>query len=103
MSALVPGLGQAYNKQWGKAIAAFAIEAAVITGAVVWRNQGNGLEADYQDYAHDFWNPAKYANWLNDYSSYIQQNLNADVTSPAIVVPSQIDFRNPDAQYERYK
>ncbi len=96
MSALVPGLGQAYNKQWGKAIAAFALEAAVITGAIVWNNQGAGLEDDYQLYAHAFWDPAKYASWLNDYSGYLQTNFNAQVATPTIEIPGQIDFRNPD-------
>ncbi len=96
MSALVPGLGQAYNKQWGKAVIGFALEAAIITGAIVWNNQGNGLETDYQQYAHAFWDPAKYATWLNDYSNYIQVNFDASVTSPAVVVPNQIDFKNPD-------
>ncbi len=97
LSALVPGLGQAYNRQWGKAIAAFAIEAAVITGAIVWNNQGTNLEGDYQQYAHAFWDPAKYASWLNDYSSYLQTNFNASVMTPEISVPNQIDFRSPES------
>ena len=98
MSALVPGLGQAYNKQWGKAIAGFVVEAAIITGAIVWNNQGSTLETDYQQYAHAFWDPAKYANWLNDYNSYLQINFpDAMVDAPSIAVPNQIDFRNPDA------
>lgn len=97
MSAVVPGLGQAYNRHWGKAITAFVLEAAIITSSVVWRNQGNNLEVDYQAYAHDFWSPPKYANWLNDYSSYIVENFAADVTAPQINVPAQINFNNPEA------
>lgn len=96
LSALVPGLGQAYNRNWGKAIVAFALEAAIITGAITWNNQGNGLEKDYQQYAHAFWDPAKYANWLNDYSSYLQTNFQAEIMSPAVTVPQQIDFKNPE-------
>ena len=91
MSALVPGLGQAYNKQWGKAIGAFIMEAAIITSSIVWRNQGNDLERDYQLFAHAFWDPSKYANWLNDYSSFI------NVEVGQIAVPSSIDFRAPEA------
>ena len=89
MSAVIPGLGQAYNKQWGKAIGAFVLEAAVITSSIVWRNEGNDLERDYQLFAHDFWDPAKYASWLNDYSSFI------DVQVTPIQVPTGIDFQNP--------
>jgi len=91
MSAVIPGLGQAYNKQWGKAIGAFVMEAAIITSSIIWRNEGNGLERDYQLFAHAGWDPAKYANWLNDYSSFI------NVTVDPISVPSSIDFRNPDS------
>ena len=96
LSAVVPGLGQAYNRQWIKAVAGFAVEAAVITGAIVWKNQGDDLEYEYQQYAHAFWNPAKYANWLNDYSAYLVENFDADVTAPSIVVPAQIDFSAPE-------
>ena len=96
-SALVPGLGQAYNRHWVKAVAAFALEAAVITGAIVWRNQGNDLEFEYQQYAHAFWDPAKYANWLNDYSTFIVNNYDAEVSASSIVVPSQINFRTPQS------
>ena len=91
MSAVVPGLGQAYNKQWGKAIGAFVLEAAIITSSIIWRNDGNGLERDYQLYAHSFWDPAKYANWLNDYSAFI------NITVDPISVPSAIDFQSPES------
>ena len=97
LSALVPGLGQAYNRHWVKAAVAVALEAAIITGAIVWNNQGNDLELQYQDYAHAFWDPAKYASWLNDYSSYLQVNFDASVATPEIQIPGQIDFRNPGA------
>ena len=89
LSALVPGLGQAYNKQWVKAGAAFVMEAAIITSSILWRNEGNGLEQDYQLFAHASWDPAKYAAWLNDYSTFI------NVTVNPIDVPTSIDFQNP--------
>ena len=91
MSAVIPGLGQAYNRQWGKAIAAVVLEAAVITSSAVWRNQGNGLETDYQQFAHSFWDPGKYAAWLNDYSVF------TNVAVSPVEVPAGIDFQNPDA------
>lgn len=97
MSAVVPGLGQAYNRHWGKAITAFVLEAAIITSSIVWRNQGKNLETDYQAYAHGFWSPPKYANWLNDYSNYIVENFAAEVTAPQISVPGQINFENPES------
>ena len=95
LSAVIPGLGQAYNRQWIKAITAFVLEAAVITSSTIWRNQGNDLENDYQLFAHSFWDPQKYANWLNDYSSFI------NVTVDPISVPAGIDFQNPAAWSEQ--
>ncbi len=89
LSAVVPGLGQAYNRQWGKAVTAFALEAAIITAAIVWNHQGNNLEQDYQQFAHGFWSPSKYARWLNDYSDFIE------VPVTQIEIPGNIDFQNP--------
>lgn len=98
MSALVPGLGQAYNRQWGKAAIGFALEAAIITGAIVWNRQGNALEDDYQAYAHAFWDPAKYAGWLNDYNTYLQTNFpGSGITAGPVTIPNQVDFQHPES------
>ncbi len=98
MSAVVPGLGQAYNQHWGKAVVGFALEAAIITGAIVWKNQGNDLDSDYQAYAHAFWDPTKYAGWLNDYNTYLQTNFpERNIDAPQVTIPGQIDFQHPEA------
>ena len=96
LSAVLPGAGQAYNGQWVKAAVMLGLEAAVITGTVAWNNQGQNLEADYQEYAHQFWSPTKYADWLNDYSLFIQDSFGANVTAPAVVVPQNINFQAPN-------
>ncbi len=97
LSAVVPGLGQAYNRNWVKAAIAIALESAVIGSSIAWRNQGLGLEDEYKQYAHAYWSPAKYATWLNDYSQYLQLNFGATVTAPAVRVPSGLDFTTPEA------
>ena len=95
LSAVLPGAGQAYNRHWVKAAVAAGIEAAIITGMVVWRRDGNELEDRYQEYAHAFWSPSKYARWLNDYSQYIQENLGQTVTANPVEIPENINFEQP--------
>jgi hypothetical protein len=97
LSAVVPGAGQVYNRQWVKAGVALAVEALVIGSGVVWRRQGLDLEDDYQAYAHAFWDPVQYARWLNDYSTYIQINYEAQVTVPPAAIPTGIDFTRPES------
>lgn len=95
-SALVPGLGQAYNRQWVKAAISLTVEAALLTGYVVWRRDGLDGEAAYQAFAHRDWDPARYATWLNDYKAYLNDNNFAVVTADDIAIPSGIDFAHPE-------
>lgn len=90
LSAVVPGLGQAYNRQWIKAAVGVALEAALITGYLNARNRGRDGEEAYTEYAHQYWDPKQYADWLVDYSDWLQ--VGVDVS---IEVPEQIDFKNP--------
>ena len=91
LSVVVPGLGQAYNRQWIKAAAGVAIEAALITGYFVWRDRGLEGEAAYIDYAHRHWSAAKYAQWLGDYTAYLPGLDRAEIAVP------DVDFATPEA------
>ena len=84
LSVVVPGLGQAYNRQWIKAAAGLAIEAALITGYFVWRDRGLAGEAAYIDYAHRHWSAAKYAQWLEDYTAYLPGLDRAEIPVPDV-------------------
>ncbi len=90
MSAVVPGAGQAYTRQWIKAAAGVAIEAALITAYVVWNGQGQDAERDFQAYAHEHWSPVQYAEWLEDYSDWLPASERFEID-----IPNDIDFRNP--------
>ena len=91
LSAAVPGLGQAYNGQWVKAAVAVALEAAFIAGYFNYRSRGKDAEEAYKAYAHAHWSPARYAEWLEDYSDWLPATERAEIN-----VPSGIDFTNPD-------
>ena len=91
-SAVVPGLGQAYNRDWIKATVGIAIEAALVYGYVTNRQRGLDGEEAYVDFAHRHWSPVKYARWLEDYTDWL-----GSVERQTIAVPTGIDFQNPDA------
>lgn len=73
MSLLIPGSGEIYTEEYLKAGIFLAIEAAVITTAVVYDNKGDNKTIEFQNYADDYTNPehnwsvVKYAEWLNQY------------------------------------
>ncbi len=95
MSAILPGAGQMYNGQWGKAIAAVALEAAVVTGYVVLRRKGFNAEDVFKTEAHLNWSPARYARWLNGYTEFLEQEHGANITAPPITILTGVDFERP--------
>lgn len=95
LSAVVPGLGQAYNGQWGKAAVAIALEAAAVTGYVLLRRNGLDEEEAFQMFAHEYWDPDKYARWLNDYTVYLTEELGASISAPPVSLIG-VDFQSPD-------
>jgi hypothetical protein len=98
LSAVLPGLGQAYNGQWLKAAVALALEAALLTGYVISQQNGEDGRDKYQAYAHAEWDPTQYARWLNDYRTYLEvENPARPIDAPAVEVPGDLDFSNPGA------
>lgn len=97
LSAAVPGAGQAYNRQWVKAAFGLALEAALVTGYTVWRQQGLDGETAFQTFAHARWSPTQYAAWLNDYTVFLTNEYGASITAPPITIPTGIDFQHPES------
>ena len=70
MSLLIPGSGEIYVGEYLKAGIFLAIEAAVVTTAIVYDNKGDNKTIEFQNYADDYtnpdhnWNVVKYADWL---------------------------------------
>lgn len=73
LSALVPGAGEFYSEEYLKAGIFLAIEAAVVTTAIIYDNKGDRKTNEFQDYADAYTNPdhnwsvVRYAEWLNKY------------------------------------
>ncbi len=100
LSAVVPGLGQAYNKQWIKTALFVAAEVALIAGYSTWQGQGNDGRDAYQVFAHNDWSPLRYAVWLNAYVVYLETDLGTPISASPIETNGNIlsvDFQNPDS------
>lgn len=73
LSLLVPGAGEIYTGEYLKAGIFVALEAAVLTTAVIYDNKGDRKTNEFQDYADAYTNPdhnwsvVRYAEWLNQY------------------------------------
>jgi hypothetical protein len=73
MSLVIPGAGEVYAEEYLKAGIFVAIEAAVITTAVIYDGKGDDKTIEFQNYADDYENPdhhwsvVKYAEWLIAY------------------------------------
>ena len=67
LSIVVPGAGEVYAGNYWKAAIFVAIEAAIITTAVIYDNKGNDQTVKFQNYADENWSVVRYAQWLNEY------------------------------------
>jgi hypothetical protein len=73
MSLVIPGAGEIYSEEYLKAGIFLAIEAAVVTTAIIYDGKGDDKTIEFQNYADDYNNPSnnwsvvKYAQWLNQY------------------------------------
>jgi len=70
MSLVIPGAGEIYSEEYIKAGIFLAIEAAVVTTAVIYDGKGDDKTTEFQSYADDYQNPdhnwsvLRYAHWL---------------------------------------
>ncbi len=83
LSGILPGVGEFYAKNYIKAGAFFAAEAALWVTYTIFQNKGDDQTAFYQDYANKNWDVRKYARWLkrepftgNEVINPDEQNLN---------------------------
>jgi hypothetical protein len=69
MSAVLPGSGELYVGEYLKAAIFFAVEAALMTVAVVNNNEGDDLTAKFEAFADENWSVVKYAEYLKDHKT----------------------------------
>jgi hypothetical protein len=66
-SLLLPGAGQYHAERYTKAGIFLAVEAALITFAVINQGKGNSKTEDFQRYADAHWSALRYAQWISTY------------------------------------
>lgn len=75
LSALIPGAGEFYSGEYLRAGIFLALEATVVTTAIIYDNKGDRKTNEFQDYADAYTNPdhnwsaVRYAEWLNKYGT----------------------------------
>ncbi len=63
LSFVVPGAGEVYAESYWKAGIFIAIEAALITTAIIHDNKGDTQTEKFEKYANENWSVRKYAEW----------------------------------------
>ncbi len=63
LSLLLPGAGQVYNKEYLKAAIFLGIEIGLIYANIHYNKKGDDQTKFYQNYAHQHWDPLKYARY----------------------------------------
>lgn len=75
LSFVIPGAGQAYNSEWWKTAIFIAVEAAVITAAVVYDGKGDDQTVFFENFADQHWSPSQYAQWTIENATTINPAL----------------------------
>jgi len=84
-SAILPGAGEFYAESYYKSAIFFAMEAALITVAVIYNKKGDDKTNEFENYADNVtdnsgWSVVRYALWINQYKGKnIQINPNTNL------------------------
>lgn len=63
LSAVIPGSGQFYTKNYLKSILFIAAEVTAISVGLMYDKKGDNQTSFFQDYADQHWSPLRYAKW----------------------------------------
>lgn len=76
MSLIIPGAGEIYAGEFWKAGIFIAVEAAVITTAIIYNKKGDDKTADFENFANENWSAERYAQWTLANLSRLNPELN---------------------------
>lgn len=77
MSLVVPGAGEFYAEDYLKAGIFIAVEAAVITTALIYDKKGDDKTAEFEAFANEHWSAKRYAEWTLINLQVLNPSLNA--------------------------
>lgn len=84
-SVILPGAGEFYTESYYKSALFFALEAVLVTVAIVYDKKGNDKTKEFENYADNItdksgWSVVRYAQWINQYKGKnIQINPNTNL------------------------
>jgi hypothetical protein len=78
MSAVVPGAGEFYGKNYLKAGIFFGVELISWGAYAVYQVKGNNQTDKFQSYADQYWDVRTYARWLIDQGFPGNESINPD-------------------------
>ena len=83
-SLIVPGSGEFYSESYLKAGIFLAVEAVVVTTAIIYNKKGDNKTKEFQNYADQNWSVVKYAKWIVDHKD--QLGLPDNLTYSDIII-----------------
>ena len=103
-SLVIPGAGQAYNRDYWTAAAFFAVEVAAISANLMWTQKAKNQETYYKTYAdgtasdnyqNAHYSVVRYAQWIKN--NYVQlEQLNGTTPQGQQVISQWINDLIPD-------
>lgn len=79
LSMVLPGAGEFYTEDYIKSAIFLALEAAVVTTAIVYDKKGDDKTKEFQDYADKNWSVVRYAEYLNSKGARIPIDPNTSL------------------------
>lgn len=76
-STAIPGMGEFYSGSYLKGIIFLAIEAAAWPGYFHFHNRGEDIEAAFERYAIQNWDPDAYWDWISERSGISRTDMDA--------------------------
>ena len=100
LSAVVPGAGQFYTKNYWQSAAFFGAEVLTWVVYAAFEKQGNQRTDAFQQFADAHWSAAQYANWMNiNYGQSI--NINPDQSLKSWQRVNWNDLNNAESNIEK--
>lgn len=115
LSLVLPGAGQLYNGDRGKALAFAGAEAAVWTGYLVFHAQARGLSDDYREYAgifadvggdhtEKYWRAVGRYMTSEEYNESIERQARAEQVEPTgLITGADAWFWRSETSRENYQ
>ena len=72
-SAIVPGAGEFYSKEWWRGALFLGIEAGLWSGYFIYENKGDDMDADMRAFGDDHWLERKY--WAKVYTDAVNVGI----------------------------